>query len=291
MSLDNPFVALEPAIIAACANHEKDNFTVPGYRRLIGFANYIIKFGDSLCFSSEVQMHDRFAKVTEKDLTAPRVPLIYHSFKHGHLTFAIIEPLQLIPVAEDIFVQKVADAVLWMYSQTCPAGVTLGPLGSGFAWHEVFKDYRAPLPFTSVVALEKYLNVAVSLQQRRQKGLANISISGERLTLTQSDMDPSNFGIDETGRVVIFDFCEIGWLPESLANYTLLCTGQFASKVAARVFGDHLDSVRASSNLTSLIQVRVLLCMAATLGLDKDGNHISKNDGSKPACVPLGGSS
>ena len=72
-------------------------------------------------------------------------------------------------------------------------------------------------------------------------------------------MDPSNFGIDETGRVVIFDFSEIGWLPESLANYTLLCTKKFASDVAARVFGDDLDSVTASSNLASLVQVRMLL--------------------------------
>ena len=158
MSLDNPFVALEPAIVAACADHEKDMFKVPDYRRLIRFAGFFIKFGDTRCFPSEVQMHDRFAKVTEKDLTAPRVPLIHHSFKHGHFTYAIIEPIQLVPVAEDVFVQKVADAVLWMRSQPCPAGVTLGPLGSGPACHEVFKDYRAPLPFTSVVALEKYLN-------------------------------------------------------------------------------------------------------------------------------------
>lgn len=110
---------------------------------------------------------------------------------------------------------------------------------------------------------------AVSKQQRRQKGLANISISGERLTLTQSDMDPSNFGIDDTGRVVIFDFGQIGWLPESLANYTLLWTGEFAFKVAARVFGDHLDSALASSNVASLGQAKVLLRLAAnrTLGM------------------------
>ena len=159
MSLDNPFVALEPAIITACASYEKDNYTLPGYRRVISFANYIIKFGDTQSFPSEVQMHDHFAKVTQKDLTAPRVPLIHHIFKHGYITFAVIERIQLVPAAEDVFVQKVADAVLWMRNQPCPAGVTLGPLGSGFACHEVFKDYRAPLPFTSVIALEKYLNV------------------------------------------------------------------------------------------------------------------------------------
>lgn len=62
------------------------------------------------------------------------MPLIRHTFKHGYLTFAIIEPLQIVPVEEDVFVQKVADAVLWMRSQACPAGVALGPLGSGPAW-------------------------------------------------------------------------------------------------------------------------------------------------------------
>ena len=51
--------------------------------------------------------------------------------------------------------------------------------------------------------------------------------NGERLTLTQSDMDPSNFGIDATRRVVIFDIGEIGWLPEPFANHTLLRIGEF----------------------------------------------------------------
>jgi hypothetical protein len=110
--------------------------------------------------------------------------------------------------------------------------------------------------------------VSILQQQRRSQDLANISISGERLVLTQSDVHPSNFGIDATGRVVIFDFGEIGWLPESLANYTLLSTGGFISKVAAHVFGDHLDSVKASSNLASLSAVKTFLGLGVreTLG-------------------------
>ncbi|KAF9064541.1 hypothetical protein BDP27DRAFT_1333403 [Rhodocollybia butyracea] len=273
MSLENPFVAFEQAIIAACAKHEEDNHRQPGYRRLIHFNDYIVKFGDSWCFSSEVRMHNHFSKVTANELATPRVPLIHYSFENEHLRYAIIEPIQTIQVAEDIFIQKVADAVSWMRDQACPVGVALGPLGSGPIYHEIFKTKYAPLPFTSVVALEKYLNKAVSILLRRQgQGVANISISGERLVLTQSDMHPSNFGIDVTGRVVIFDFGEIGWLPESLANYTLLSTGEFISKVAAHVFGDHLDS----SNLVSLGAVKAILGLAAraTLGLDKDGNPV-----------------
>lgn len=159
MSEEESFVSLEPAIIASCAEHEKDNRKLDGYRRLIRFNDYFVKFGDSWCFSSEVETHNYLARTTAKDPNAPRVPSIRHSFKHGHLTFAIIEPIQTILVAEDVFSQKIADAVLWMRSQACPAGVALGPLGSGPICHAIFRNKYAPLVFTSVAALERYLNL------------------------------------------------------------------------------------------------------------------------------------
>ena len=100
---------------------------------------------------------------------------------------------------------------------------------------------------------------AVSTLQRRQPGLAEISIAGEPLVLTQSDMDPSNFAVDATWRPVIFDFGEIGWLPKSLADFTLLRTSSFAAAVSAHVLGDDLDSVAASSNLVSMCAVKTYL--------------------------------
>jgi hypothetical protein len=45
----------------------------------------------------------------------------------------------------------------------------------------------------------------------------------DRLVFTQSDMDESNFALDEHGRVCMFDFREIGVLQESFASYTLCC--------------------------------------------------------------------
>ena len=38
---------------------------------------------------------------------------------------------------------------------------------------------------------------------------------------TQSDMDDSNFGVDEHGRTVLMGFSEIGMLPETFVAYTL----------------------------------------------------------------------
>lgn len=158
MSLEFPFVAFEQTIIAACAKHEEDNYRQPSYGRFIHFNDYIVKFGDSWCFSSEVKTHNHFAKITENDLTAPRVPLNHHSFEHEHRKYAIIEPIQTVKVTEDVFVQKVTDAIRWMRNQARPAGAALGPLGSGPVYHAIFMKKHAPLLFTSVVALEKYLN-------------------------------------------------------------------------------------------------------------------------------------
>lgn len=38
---------------------------------------------------------------------------------------------------------------------------------------------------------------------------------------TQSDMDDSNFGVDEHGRTVLMNFREVGVLPETFVVFTL----------------------------------------------------------------------
>jgi len=162
MSSTNPFVAHEKAIIAACTQQEQTYGRQPDYRRCITFvihtANYFVKFGDSWCFSSEAMMQMEIASVAQRDPSAPRVPVVHHIFPHECLTYAIIEPIETIQVSKDIFVHKVAAAVLWLRRQPVPPGVVLGPLGSGRAWHGIFKNKYAPLPFTGAVALERFLN-------------------------------------------------------------------------------------------------------------------------------------
>ena len=161
-SASNPLVIHEQAIIAACTRHEQTNRQQPDYRRCIPFvtrtANYLVKFGDSWCFSSEAVMQKEMASVAQRDPSAPRVPIVHHIFQHEHLTYAIIELIETIQVSADIFVHKVAAAVLWLRRQPVPPGVVLGPLGSGPAWHAIFKKKYAPLPFTGAVALERFLN-------------------------------------------------------------------------------------------------------------------------------------
>ena len=54
------------------------------------------------------------------------------------------------------------------------------------------------------------------------KGLGTIpSMSHEPRMFTQSDMHPSNFGVDENGQTVLMDFREIGVVTKSFVAYTL----------------------------------------------------------------------
>ena len=101
--------------------------------------------------------------------------------------------------------------------------------------------------------------------------MTDISITGEPLVLTQSDMDASNFAVDTTGRPVIFDFGEIGWLPASLANFTLLRSSTFAADVSVHVFGKDRDTVAASSNLASMCAVKMYLGIGSNPKLGTSG--------------------
>ena len=47
----------------------------------------------------------------------------------------------------------------------------------------------------------------------------------------QSDMDDSNFGVDEHGRTVLMDFSGIGVLPETFVAFTL-CSDDKSGSIA-----------------------------------------------------------
>ncbi|KAI6098398.1 hypothetical protein EDD16DRAFT_560781 [Pisolithus croceorrhizus] len=69
--------------------------------------------------------------------------------------------------------------------------------------------------------------------QRPCKGVvAPVGISHEQLVFTQSDMDASNFGVDDKGNACLFDFGKVGLLPESFASYSMSSNAPFTVQVA-----------------------------------------------------------
>ena len=60
-----------------------------------------------------------------------------------------------------------------------------------------------------------------------------VKICDDRLMFTQSDMDLSNFGVDENGKTVLVDFGDIGLLPKTFVAYTMSSDDALAPIAAA----------------------------------------------------------
>ncbi|KAG8899498.1 hypothetical protein FRC01_010491, partial [Tulasnella sp. 417] len=260
-SLPKDFAALELAIIDAANLHEKEGSRVVGYRRFFPLGDYVVKFNDHARLLPEYLTLKYLFELAAKDGdAAPRVPEVHHFFyQQGRFAYMVMECIELAEVPPQELAAKAAEAVLWMLGKGAPSTVVLGPLGSAYARHVVFKERVAPRKFTSVEALERFLNTGVENIRLRSR-IKDIRIAGEELVLTQSDINPGNFGVDTNGRPVIFDAATIGWLPESFANYTLLLTNEFATAVSKHVFApEKAEALKRSANLVSMSRVRALL--------------------------------
>ena|SRR5258708_30525259 len=96
---------------------------------------------------------------------------------------------------------------------------------------------------------------------RQFRPAAPTSISHEQLVLTQSDMHMSNFGVNDKGMMCLFDFGEVGLLPESFTSYTMSLTAPFTVDVA-----QHLVWL-SCSNLDSMSKICRYLAILADLTL------------------------
>ena len=100
------------------------------------------------------------------------------------------------------------------------------------------------------------------LSVRTRETRSPISVSGERLMFTQSDMDDSNLGVDEHGRTVLMDFSDIGLLPETFVAYTLSSKQKFDPIVASL-------GLSGNSNLASIAAIAECLWMVSDPRLGK----------------------
>ena len=94
------------------------------------------------------------------------------------------------------------------------------------------------------------------LSSLRKQPLEPVRFSGEPLIFTQSDMDPSNFGVDDGGNTVLLDFGDIGLLPTSFAIFTMSLDDTFTA--VAKLLG-----WSGSSNLASMAVISHCLWLAS----------------------------
>jgi hypothetical protein len=108
------------------------------------------------------------------------------------------------------------------------------------------------------------------LSTRAQQHLSPVEITGDRLMFTQSDMHPSNFGVDQHGKTVLLDFAEIELLPETFVAHTLSLEERFAP--IARALGLSDSPNRSMLGISSLLWKVAGPKLGAILSLTWDFN-------------------
>ncbi len=114
-----------------------------------------------------------------------------------------------------------------------------------------------------------------------QKQLSPVEIRGDRLMFTQSDMHPSNFGVDQHGKTVLMDFAAIGLLPETFVAHTMSEKRLAPIAIALSLSGSSNASMAALSSLLWMVASPELgastipdmgFQLRFVIGLDEHGN-------------------
>ncbi|KDQ59787.1 hypothetical protein JAAARDRAFT_46414 [Jaapia argillacea MUCL 33604] len=261
--------AFEASIVDTCTKHEQAHWKEDGYRACVSMdTGHFVKFGTPWALWPEIATHSYISEYAQSHADAlgtPRIAKVIHYFEYQRTMYMVMEAITLMEPPPDL-PERTAEAVRWLSGVPAPADHVFGPLGGGIIRHSFFKDYKAPLVFSSIEALERYIEKARPLSSSKlaKKQVEYVSLSGERLMFMQPDMHPSNFGVDEHGNTVLMDFGEIAMLPESFVAYTLL---KSHAALAASL------GLSRSSNVASMARISSFLWIVAdpTFGLDEDG--------------------
>ena len=155
--------SFEDAIISACETHEHDHEAEYDYRRCVIIEGVFVKFDSYQSLWPQFQTQTYIFQCAKLDVSAPRVPEVLHFFHRDYqMAYMVMEYITLPPSPVPDLPQKVALALQWLRDLPAPTKrVRIGPRGSGCARHTLFKDCKAPLSFSSIEAVERYLNKVI----------------------------------------------------------------------------------------------------------------------------------
>ncbi|KAH9169783.1 hypothetical protein EDB89DRAFT_1982495 [Lactarius sanguifluus] len=212
-------------VIAVCKEHEKQNWRNYDYRACIYIGtNYFVKYGTREDLEPELATQEFIFNHAQQPQTPvpPRIAKILHHFVDDEVTMYLVMEHINLQVSPPDLATRIQEAIKWLSEVPLPSNPTLGPAGGGPIRHGFFKDFKAPFNIPDIGMLDEYMKKAYGLLSvTAQQKVSPVSVSGERLMFTQSDMDDSNFGVDENGRTVLMDFSEVGLLPETFVAHTV----------------------------------------------------------------------
>ncbi|KAH8979489.1 hypothetical protein EDB86DRAFT_2814548 [Lactarius hatsudake] len=246
-------------VIAVCKEHEKQNWQNYDYRACVYIGtNYFVKYGNPKDLEPEPATQESIFNHAQQPQTPvpPRIAKILHHFVDDEATMYLVMERINLQVSPPDLATRIQEAIKWLSEVPLPSNPTLGPAGGGPIRHRFFKDFEAPFNIPDVGMLDEYMKKVrpccnFSSPSRRSP----VTVSGERLVFTQSDMNDSNFGVDENGRTVLTDFSEVGLLPETFVAHTL-SSGKLRP-IAASL------GLSSNSNLVSMAAITQCLGMVS----------------------------
>lgn len=149
------------AIISLCQTHPESRKY--NFGKCVVFNSYFVKFGLARELEFQCKTQEYIHSMTLNHPSAPRVPRVvdYFAFEPCK-AYLVMEFVNGTTPTNDAC-KEVADALQWLRNVPTPAGAKIGSIGGGPARHDIFKDFQAPLLFTSNEALQNYVNeVSVS---------------------------------------------------------------------------------------------------------------------------------
>jgi len=146
--------------VDTCTKHKEAHWRERGYRACVSIGTqYFVKFGNPRTIWPEIATHKYISGYAQSHADTPRtlrIPKVTHHFGDQRTMYMVMEYITLTKLGPDL-PERTAEALRWLSGVPAPPGHVFGPLGGGLIRHGFFKDYRAPLAFSSIGALERYI--------------------------------------------------------------------------------------------------------------------------------------
>jgi hypothetical protein len=152
---------LREIIIKRCAQHEEEERSKPNFRCCVVVEPYFIKYDNHVNLQYQYKTQQYIYEKAVNDPSAPRIPKIYDYFRNPDempMAYLVMEYIDVQPIPPRSVPEKVAEALQWLRQVPAPPDVRIGSVGGGPARHTVFKDFTAPLRFSSQDAVQSYMN-------------------------------------------------------------------------------------------------------------------------------------
>ncbi|KAG8984294.1 hypothetical protein FRB90_005425 [Tulasnella sp. 427] len=233
----------------------------------------MVKYGLSEALPLKTRVaNQRYFHSVARNAEQIRVADIVHEFKHKSArekekTYIVMPFIPLVDTAPSDKDAKIEKAVRWLATVAPPDGHKLGPLGGGPIVHSIFCDGQAPLVFTDVEALQRFMETGRQRISQYESKTTFVNITGEPLVCIQGDMRDDHFGFDLEGNTVVMGLRSIVWVPQSLGMYAYKSLKGKLGGLPTELGWSGADHQRTMANISYILK----MSGGTSLGLDESG--------------------